>query len=114
MRVIVPEPVASVRAAAEIHMAILDGSLPPGVRVRQEEPRLYLPKDPKIKSSEYYQNGAVKRVEFWGGAGPFDDPPGVFKQGPYWPNVPGTGTGSGFGAPECVSRRDLSSRPWGS
>lgn len=37
MRVILPEPVASVRAAAEIRMAILDGSLPPGVRVRQEE-----------------------------------------------------------------------------
>jgi DNA-binding GntR family transcriptional regulator len=37
VRVLVPEPVASVRAAAEIRMAILDGSLPPGVRVRQEE-----------------------------------------------------------------------------
>jgi DNA-binding GntR family transcriptional regulator len=37
MRVITLEPVASVRAAAEIRMAILDGSLPPGARVRQEE-----------------------------------------------------------------------------
>jgi len=37
MKVITPEPVASVRAAAEIRTAILDGSLPPGARVRQEE-----------------------------------------------------------------------------
>ena len=37
MKAIVPEPVASVRAAAEIRLAILDGSLPPGTRVRQEE-----------------------------------------------------------------------------
>jgi DNA-binding GntR family transcriptional regulator len=37
MRVITAEPVASVRAAAEIRAAILDGSLAPGVRVRQEE-----------------------------------------------------------------------------
>jgi DNA-binding GntR family transcriptional regulator len=37
MRVIVPEPSASVRAAAEIRTAILNGSLPPGTRIRQEE-----------------------------------------------------------------------------
>jgi DNA-binding GntR family transcriptional regulator len=37
MKVIVAEPVASVRAAAEIRIAILDGSLLPGARVRQEE-----------------------------------------------------------------------------
>jgi DNA-binding GntR family transcriptional regulator len=37
MKLIVPEPAASFRAAAEIRMAILDGSLAPGARVRQEE-----------------------------------------------------------------------------
>src|ERR1700722_10692351 len=36
MKVIPSEPVASVRAAAEIRNAILDGSLPPGARVGQE------------------------------------------------------------------------------
>lgn len=34
---ITAEPAASVRAAEELRIAILNGSLPPGVRVRQEE-----------------------------------------------------------------------------
>jgi DNA-binding GntR family transcriptional regulator len=37
MKVITPEPSASLRTTAEIRRAILDGSLPPGTRVRQED-----------------------------------------------------------------------------
>jgi DNA-binding GntR family transcriptional regulator len=36
MKVIKPEPIASIRAAAEIRTAILDGSLRPGARVIQD------------------------------------------------------------------------------
>lgn len=37
MKLISPEPIASIRAAAEIRMAILDGSLSPGARIIQDE-----------------------------------------------------------------------------
>lgn len=37
MNLIAPQPAYSLRAAAEIRAAILNGSLPPGARIRQEE-----------------------------------------------------------------------------
>ena len=36
MKAIAPQPMVSTRAAAEIRTAILNGSLPPGTRIRQE------------------------------------------------------------------------------